>query len=217
LGPSYSMFEPTPLIIALSYAWGIRRIKKMPFKILFSLTFTIISLFRFPFQKEFKFHNFLISSCITLLAMSGPLFIKFYKHLKFKDLGYFYKPKDDIYTLIHCLLTGPFCEELVFRHVIFQILGNNITQALIFGIVHFNPKNLTASLFQVCFTFVFGIWAGFLKINFGIEGCIISHLICNWIGFPDFDFFITLDGRYIILVFLLQIAGFYGAINLFPQ
>lgn len=211
------MFDSSVLIslaITLSYTLGIKIIRGMRFKILYSLVFTLILLAYFPIQNELKFHKLFFSSCMTVLVMSGPLLVVFFKYLKFRDFGYFYKP-DDIYTFIHCLLTGPICEEIIFRHAIYQMIGNNFIQASIFAIVHFNLKNFASSLLQVGFTFVFGVWAGLVRNNLGIEGCIFSHLICNWIGFPDFEFFLTLDKKVITFVAFLQITCIFGAIKLF--
>jgi hypothetical protein len=204
----------TSLAIAGSYTIGIRKIEQIPLKILYSLVFTLILLWYFPILEGGSFYNIVKSSCATLLVMSGPLSVLVFKYLKFRDFDHHCKP-EDVYFSLHCLLTGPICEEIIFRHVIGKITRNNITQALIFAMVHFNLNNLSSSLVQVGFTFIFSIWAGLLKCKFGIEGCISSHLLCNWIGFPDFEFFLVLEKKLMIFVILLQITCSIWAIKLF--
>ena len=197
------LFSPISLIIALSYVLGIRIFKNVAFKIFYSIVFTVILLIQFPIREELKLNNLITSSYITFFAMLGPLLINLYKYLKFRDFEYFYE-KQCIYTLIHCLLTGPICEELIFRHAIYQISKINLVQAFTFAIVHFSLSNFKKSILQVGFTFIFGLWAGIIKKRCGIEGCILSHLICNWIGFPDVEFFLALDKKEVVIILLLQ-------------
>ena len=208
------LFNPAASIaIALFYVLGIRSIKKGAFKILYSLAFTITLLIYFPVQVEFKTNNLVTTSYITLFVMLGPLAVNLYKYLKFRDFEYFYE-HESVYTSIHCLITGPICEEFIFRHVIFQLTNNNLAQALVFAMVHISSDKFMNSLLQSGFTFIFGLWAGIFRNRFGIEGSISSHLVCNWIGFPDYEFFLSLNKKEVATISLLQIVGIFIAVKI---
>src|SRR4051812_22611389 len=113
--------------IAFSYVLGIRSFRMGIIKILYSLTFTFILLIYFPVQVEIKMKNLVITPYVTLLVMIGPLIVNLYKYLKFRDFEYFFE-HENVCTSIHSLITGPICEEFIFRHAIFQLTDNNLTQ-----------------------------------------------------------------------------------------
>jgi len=102
-------------------------------------------------------------------------------------------------------IAAPITEEVVFRACVARAFlgqGCSLSTTLYGGPflfclahVHHNISiarrqfNLTACLFQVSYTYIFGILSMYLLLRTGsLVGVILSHSFCNVIGFPEFSF-----------------------------
>jgi prenyl protein peptidase len=114
------------------------------------------------------------------------------------------------------LVTGPLTEEIVFRGYMLPLLlvsGVDPTTASLaapgfFGAAHLHhavellrmqypPSSVVVStLFQMAYTWVFGIIAAFMFVcTNNIAGPIAAHVFCNWMGLPDLSFLSAPDEK----------------------
>ncbi|TNV86749.1 hypothetical protein FGO68_gene4131 [Halteria grandinella] len=141
------------------------------------------------------------------------------------------------------LFLAPFFEEFIYRVVIINIfLEADVMSVnkcvlicpLFFAIAHIHqlwrdrnlPKELfkrkaIGKLFQLCFTQVFGIYAGYVYAYTGEFWAIVAlHAQCNFFGFPQiqncFDENFTLARRLIIgYIYLIGIVLYYNSFSFF--
>ena len=172
---------------------------------------------------EFRFvDGFVIPILLISTLFLGPiyLFIKEYDH------SYTFHPH---YLLIlRNYVVAPISEEIIFRGIIIEMirpcLSNTaliLVSSLLFSVCHLHhylfqsmngmgngPQDnkilLTNSICQMCFTFLFALYASslYLKTNY-ILSPIVLHSMCNIFGFPDFETLMSTK-NYIIVTF----AGF---------
>jgi membrane protease YdiL (CAAX protease family) len=71
----------------------------------------------------------------------------------------------------------------------------------------FSTQNIEAILFQVAFTFLFGLYVGYImSTTDSVWSCVAAHSICNFVGFPDFGCCIK-QKRSMFLIYLLIFGG----------
>ncbi|XP_062502756.1 CAAX prenyl protease 2-like isoform X2 [Corticium candelabrum] len=105
-------------------------------------------------------------------------------------------------------IVAPFAEEFTFRACMLpvlwphcQLLGSVIVCPFFFGVAHIHHviERLSnnngspvvhiclESLFQFCYTSVFGAYSCYLFLRTGhLIGPVVCHMFCNFMGFPDF-------------------------------
>lgn len=90
-----------------------------------------------------------------------------------------------------------FCNGNIWEHAGISQLKIIFISPFIFGFAHFHhffektsipwQRRLLISLIQVGFTSLFGFWTSFCWVKtHGLLTCIILHLFCNYMEFPDF-------------------------------
>ncbi|ESN90557.1 hypothetical protein HELRODRAFT_70936, partial [Helobdella robusta] len=144
----------------------------------------------------------------TVILFSGPLLQNYYN-----GVFYFYKSswywkscfRNHVWLRSH--LVGPISEEIVYRACMLPTLIPNfgvaksiVLSPLFFGMAHFHHvfalvkdgMPLKSALIKACFQFtyttLFGIYSAFVFVRTGdtILPCILSHMFCNHMGFPNF-------------------------------
>lgn len=95
--------------------------------------------------------------------------------------------------LIYSVLLAPISEELIFRGVIFRIAKRafpfwiaNIIQAFLFGVFHQN-------MIQGCYTFVLGLFLGYICEKSSIYHVFIFHFLFNLWGTHATEIFANID------------------------
>jgi len=145
----------------------------------------------------------------------------------------------DYHQTLRNFLMGPVSEELVFRGCMFPLLicsGASYPKIVFlspffFGVAHLhhmyeltrqgNPvmHAFIAVLFQFSYTYLFGVFAGFIYLRTGhLWAAISCHIFCNFMGLPDFSFMFKGNGsglsilyqyRYVLMgVYILGICLF---------
>ena len=189
--------------LAVLYTVGIRRQYTMPRKMIFALTFVIVSWLLFD-RKVYAVHSDAILRSIaeTVLLMAGPLWLKLLEvYSEGLELRY-------SHANLHCLIVGPICEEYLFRHLpasIFQVPPWIST--FTFSAVHFKRDEWPRTLVQMAFTFVFACWANGVYARNGLIGVVISHALCNAIGFPNLEHFKVLPDWGKLLLVIVQLIS----------
>jgi membrane protease YdiL (CAAX protease family) len=125
---------------------------------------------------------------------------------------------------------APIIEEFMFRFIAFNILKINghssvmsaLINSLMFGIAHLRHIfdrnfNINRTLFQIIYTFIFGVYSSYAYIYSNNLICpIILHIICNCLHIPPF-YYIN-DEKYPrklkILTSIIYILGILGFIIL---
>ncbi|KAI8830986.1 hypothetical protein BC829DRAFT_120602 [Chytridium lagenaria] len=158
--------------------------------------------------------SIVVGLALPVALFLGPLLSEYLEsELPFQKNSNF---KNEFGTLmwIRSIIIGPISEELYFRSYMVPIAlsaGYNSSQTtyllpLVFGFAHFHHgfeifvrsgKNVKAlkmavltSAFQFIYTYVFGIFATHILLKTGnVIAPIISHMFCNYMGFPDFSAF----------------------------
>ena len=122
-------------------------------------------------------------------------------------------------------VVAPFTEEFVFRACMlpifmscFGLTLSVFVTPLFFGVAHLHhaierialgvdlKQVLFTSLFQFCYTSLFGAYGAFIFLRTGhLIGPVISHCFCNIMGFPDF--LGVLDSKYPKAVGTLYVFG----------
>ena len=93
-------------------------------------------------------------------------------------------------------LAGPLLEEIVFRKQTLQIwtcqspLARLLFPAAMFSLAHahhIRRLGIVSSLFQMTYTFLFGVYATALYINTGtLFAPLTAHMVCNILELPNF-------------------------------
>lgn len=120
--------------------------------------------------------------------------------------------------ILYSVLLAPISEELIFRGVIFKIAKRafpfwiaNIIQAFLFGAFHQN-------MLQGCYTFVLGLFLGYICEKGSIYHVIFFHLLFNFWGTHATDLFANMDPMlYSSLVFIGTGVGIIGGLCLFRE
>lgn len=130
------------------------------------------------------------------------------------------------------LVLAPITEEVVYTSAIITILnqtGASMSTKLFmppafFSIAHIHhayelyvtnaaPLNviLTSTLFQVLYTYIFGVFTDFLFIRQGtIWGCILTHAFCNFMGLPNVTVSSEMFKWWPTAYYTLILLGVYG-------
>lgn len=148
------------------------------------------------------------STVLLLLLFSGPLFEAGIVEGSWKSWIRF----EHLPTLFSCwhtyrnLVAGPLTEELLFRSASLPLfLLSPATPStlifltpLIFGLAHIHhiyessfhipfSHAVLQSLFQLCYTTLFGSFVAFVFLRTGsLLAVILAHAFCNWMGLPRF-------------------------------
>lgn len=103
----------------------------------------------------------------------------------------------DRYIALRNYLAGPVLEEVVFRRQTLLIWScQGVTMSLLFPaamfslahVHHVRELGLVGLLFQMAYTFLFGIYAAALYINTRTFCApFVAHVICNLLQLPDFS------------------------------
>ena len=120
--------------------------------------------------------------------------------------------------ILYSVLLAPISEELIFRGVIFSIAKRtfpfwiaNIIQAFLFGAFHQN-------MLQGCYTFVLGLFLGYICEKGSIYHVIFFHLLFNLWGTHAAELFANIDPMlYSSLVFIGAGVGTIGGLSLFRE
>ncbi|KAI8899019.1 hypothetical protein BC833DRAFT_397536 [Globomyces pollinis-pini] len=154
----------------------------------------------------FTFTNFLpsvlISTVLTTVLFIGPIWVDYKQNSLWNNCTC-------TWINFRNIIIGPVIEELLFRSCMVPVLvAGGLSQTaiifgspLLFGIAHLhhmieNIKNggtfqnaLAIAVLQLTYTSLFGFFATFLFFQTGnVISCIVSHMICNYIGLPDLSF-----------------------------
>jgi prenyl protein peptidase len=168
---------------------------------------------------EFEVLKFLKSGLHGIVVAVMILFGAFYVILKNFQLIVTDRPTRLMFLRTYVI--GPVSEEICFRLVLCTILESSelstfsvvLFSAFLFSAAHlhhllvnfFSEKSISGNLFQLVYSFIFGIFAAFLFIKTqSIGGSLTSHILCNFVGqnLPEIDF---TDVKKIIF---LEVIGF---------
>ena len=161
-----------------------------------------------------RMEGFLLGSLMplvsTMILFLGPIVMgliddyEFYFNLENLKSSFQSNIKD-IYWW-RAIIVAPISEEFVFRGCMCPLLyyagiplrSIIILAPLFFGVAHLHHfikhlrqgtkflKALLISVFQLFYTTIFGSMATYYFLRTGhISGCILTHMFCNLMGFPD--------------------------------
>lgn len=116
-------------------------------------------------------------------------------------------------------LAGPVTEEIIFRRQMMSLWScapspwNICICALMFSIAHIHHwkrVGLITVALQLLYTFIFGAYACLLYVNTcSLSAPITAHIMCNYIGLPDFAAILRNDrSRDIIVLYAMAILLF---------
>lgn len=120
--------------------------------------------------------------------------------------------------LIYSVIFAPISEELIFRGVIFRIAKRafpfwiaNIIQAFLFGVFHQN-------MLQGCYTFVLGLFLGYICEKSSIYHVIFFHILFNLWGTNASDIFSNInESLYGVIVLLGACIFTIAGLRIFNQ
>lgn len=174
----------------------------------------------------YNYIGILSISALTIVFYTGPLYQSFFTDEGSSELGI---------MAVRAYIFAPIYEELIFRSCSITVLlagGWGLYQSVLLGCLSFGlshlyhlveafraPKHarnimVMSTLFQSCFTSVFGFYTGFLFVTTGsLYGTILVHSFCNYMGLPDISFMRenSPSFRYrwhILIAYIVGIAGF---------
>lgn len=134
----------------------------------------------------------IVSSVLTLMLYSGHLAVTPVANLN----TYSFYDEQLRFIAIRNYILGPLLEEIVFRRQTLLIWACQPTElrllfpAAMFSLAHIHhvrALGVVGILFQMTYTFLFGVYAAALYINLGtVWAPFIAHVICNVLELPDF-------------------------------
>ena len=200
--------------------------------------FERISMMTFLSMLGLRWNGLLTAVCypflLVMILYSGLIFQCWIEG----DNSIFYLPirqRKDI--VLRNYLVAPLAEELIFRACMIPVLRPTVgdwavfISPLFFGLAHvhhlidwyrlengvsFRQACLTI-IFQMCYTSIFGLFAGFLFVRTRhLISLIVCHSVCNIMGVPPIESAVQHQNKYAILtVYIVGIVGFFSL--LFPM
>lgn len=134
--------------------------------------------------KKVRLDDLVLSVGIAIFCLFTPLlnqFSHFNKEIVNQTYESVLEVPVDIFVFFSMVIFAPIFEEIFFRGIIFSGLQKNystiwalIISSLLFGVLHVNIIN----------SFILGLfWAWLYYKTNNITLCVISHSICNFLGF----------------------------------
>ncbi|KAL0205704.1 hypothetical protein P9112_001011 [Eukaryota sp. TZLM1-RC] len=130
---------------------------------------------------KLKFINFLSFKSLYPLILRNVVFAPILEELSFRlpFLVIFNSKLITSRSFLIILSSVPF-SVAHFHHFLFPLL-----RSFVFGGRYSPGMTLSSAFFQLCYTFIFGVYVSFVCFKYGIFGAILTHSVANFGSIPS--------------------------------